>query len=610
MGVNRFQHRLKDNKTSEFPYHFIFFDTETTQVKRSDVVIEHILKLGVALYWRRADAKVKEILEYRNFTKPQQFWEFVFSKCTSKRRIVIISHNLPFDMGVVKGWRYLSRFGFIANKIILDYQCNIWRFRKNTITLLFIDNMNFFQTSLEVLGKSLGITKGIMPNASDNIRSWRRYCKRDVDILLTAWRTWYEFLSSNDLGSFGYTIASQAFNAFRHRFMPIPISIHTSNKATILERRSYRGGRNECFRIGQYSEEPFYLVDVNAMYPFVMKTAVYPHNLISTGSALSLDKAKTLLLKYSIIADCVINTREPCYGVKLTNKLLFPTGEFLVTLTSKEISHAITNNHLVRIQDYALYENARLFSDYVTFFYNSRLNFAKLNNPAYVYLCKLFLNSLYGKFGQKIEDWKYVCDDKTRDYDWWQEYDYQRREVFTYRCINSRVEVSTGHHEGFNSLVAIASEVTANARLVLWELIKQAGVDNVYYCDTDSLIINGSGLHALHTHLSETKIGGLKLVDTADTITISNLKDYSFGGKVKIKGIRKDAEMIAYNKYKQYQNIGIKSGLHLKDINRVTWRIVVKTLSRKYEKGTVLDDGRVIPYDLSYHPNQSAILQK
>jgi len=89
------------------------------------------------------------------------------------------------------------------------------------------------------------------------------------------------------------------------------------------------------------------------------------------------------------------------------------------------------------------------------------------------------LNSLYGKFGQRSEEWQYVTDDPTRTYDWWQEYDVNERRIYTYRCINHRVEVSVGYREGYNSMVAIAAEVTAYARMMLWELIKVAGRDNV-----------------------------------------------------------------------------------------------------------------------------------
>jgi len=98
--------------------------------------------------------------------------------------------------------------------------------------------------------------------------------------------------------------------------------------------------------------------------------------------------------------------------------------------------------------------------------------------------------------------------------------------------------------------------------------------------------------------MDNIKIGKRKLVAKADSLSVRNLKDYSFGGKVRVKGVRDDAELIGYNKYKQYQSIGIKTGLHHQDINRVIWREVIKELKREYDKGIVLDNGKVIPITL------------
>lgn len=599
MGLIRFQHYLKDNKKSEYPYHFIFFDTETYQQEIDRDTYEHTLKLGVAIYWRRGSDGHKEQIYIHPFYTCEDFWDFVISKCTSRRKIVVISHNLPFDMGIVKGWKFLDSMGFKPSKIILDYNCNIWRFRKDSVSLLFLDNMNYFQTSLEALGDTIGFKKLPMPSPGADIEEWKRYCLRDAQILLEVWKRWLRFLNHFDLGSFGYTLASQAFNAFRHRFMRTPISIHTSNKAVNLERAAYRGGRNECFRLGEYKANRFYLLDINSMYPFVMYKFEYPRNLISTGNSLEINQARKLLEKYCLIAECAISTDEPCYGVKLKDKLVFPIGEFTSVLTTNEVLRGLERGYIKSIGNYALYERALLFGDYVKFFYSRRLEFEGKGMFPYAYQCKIMLNSLYGKFGQRTEEWKYVCDDATRDYDWWQEYDYQDKKVYTYRCINHRVEVSTGYHEGFNSLVAIAAEVTANARLYLWDLISLAGVNNVFYCDTDSLIVTEAGMAYLSGFIHPTELGKLKIVASADNISIHNLKDYSFGGLVKIKGVRRDAEMIEYNKYKQLQSIGIKSGLHNRDINRVIWRAVIKELKRDYTKGEVLPDGRVKPFVFS-----------
>ncbi len=51
--------------------------------------------------------------------------------------------------------------------------------------------------------------------------------------------------------------------------------VHMKPEVIKLEIDSYRGGRNECFFIGEAHGE-FYKLDVNSMYPYVMATHYYP----------------------------------------------------------------------------------------------------------------------------------------------------------------------------------------------------------------------------------------------------------------------------------------------------------------------------------------------
>ncbi len=597
--MNRVQHYIKENKVTEFPQHLIFYDTETLSIKLPRHRIRHDLRLGVACYWRRADTHNKERLEYLNFTTREMFWRWVFDKVHPGWRIMIVAHNAPFDMGVVAGWRALEDEGYIPKKIILDFHCNIWKFRKDKCSLTFVDNMNWHATSLEALGDSIGIPKLKIPGPGDDLSLWFKYCRRDVDVLLRTWKVWYDFLDKYDLGSFGLTMASQSFNAYRHKFMRVPIAVHASNKAVCIERESYRGGRNECFSIGHFQHRNFYLLDVNSMYPYVMHRYAYPVNLVSTGKSLSISRLAEILRTHAVVACVFLNTVENVYGIKRNGKLLFPVGRFWATLTTQELDRALSRNELLFVADYCVYERAYIFKDFVEFFYAARKRFETAGNGAFAYLTKRMLNSLYGKFGQRSQDWEYVTDDPATDYAVWQEYHYQEHKTYTYRCINHRVERCVGLKEGFNSLVAIASEVTANARLTLHSLILEATRGHVWYVDTDSLIVDKKGYDLLRSHIDQDKLGALKLEKMTHDLVIHNLKDYSFGGKIKIKGISSKAEMISYNQFKQWQSRGIKSGLRDGDINVTIWQEITKTLTRRYNKGIVHRDGLVSPFTLS-----------
>jgi len=598
LGLIKFAHKLKDNQNAAFPSKFLFFDTETTTTEVENNCIEHHLRLGSALYWERRFGRNKDTVVWCKFTTIKQFWDFVEAHVRSKDRLFIIAHNLPFDMGVVKGFQELEVRGFEPVKMILDFRKNIWKFRRNSTSLVFLDNMNYFATSLEKLGQSVGLEKLKMPDMKAADSEWWLYNKRDVEVLYVTWQHWLSFLIDNDLGSFGLTIAAQAFNAYRHRFMSKEIFIHSSKTATVIEREAYRGGRVECYNIGELPLRDYYIVDVNSMYASMLKAHYYPSNLISTGKRVEVQQVSKWLEKYCVIATVVVNTPEACFGVKLDGRLAFPVGKFIATLNSCELTYGIANNYITNILKFAVYETAQVFSDYVDFFYNMRQQFIKDDNEVYNYLCKLMLNSLYGKFGQRIEEWKSVGWDETRLYDYWTEWDVDTKTMHTFRCLNHWVEEKIGAQEGYNALVAIPAEATAFARLYLWDLIKVAGKDHVFYCDTDSLIIDKFGLANLKSYINPTSLGLLKIEDKARKLIIYGLKDYQFGEKIVIKGIPKNAKKVADDIYEVYQSIGIKSGLHRQELNRVLWRRMQKRLTRKYKKGIVGQDGKVKPLEL------------
>jgi hypothetical protein len=157
----------------------------------------------------------------------------------------------------------------------------------------------------------------------------------------------------------------------------------------------------------------------------------------------------------------------------------------------------------------------------------------------------------------------------------------------------------TRFDESYDSFPAIAAHVTAYGRAVLWRLMSLAGKGNYYYCDTDSLIVNATGFKRLRSEMSDTDLGKLKVVETMQRMAIYGLKDYETGQKVVTKGIRSNAEKLSDGVYRQDRWPSIQGMLRAGTSEVYTVSKTVKHLSRTYEKGTVLPDGRVIPFVLS-----------
>ncbi|GAI88488.1 unnamed protein product, partial [marine sediment metagenome] len=246
----------------------------------------------------------------------------------------------------------------------------------------------------------------------------------------------------------------------------------------------------------------------------------------------------------------LIETDEPVYGVQ-RDRLVFPTGRFWTSLCTPELKYAVKAGHLRKVETMVTYEQENIFESYVDKFYRLRLDFRSSGVAEYEELCKKMLNSLYGKFGQKGENWEKIGDCPG---EWDREellFNMNGRRVTKLRYLMGQVFLMTGCGECFDSFPAIAAHVTAYGRLFLWRLMQRVGSGNYFYCDTDSLIVNKTGLDCLSRSINKAGLGGLKIEETCDHIEIRGLKDYSTDHKNVTKGIRKNAVKLADGVFQQ-----------------------------------------------------------
>ncbi len=152
------------------------------------------------------------------------------------------------------------------------------------------------------------------------------------------------------------------------------------------------------------------------------------------------------------------------------------------------------------------------------------------------------------------------------------------------RQLGGLFQVMSSEGEARDSFPAIAAHVTAYARLLLWKLIKRAGLEHVLYCDTDSLFVDTTGASNLRSWVKPTQLGKLKHIGSWPWITIHGLKDYEYPGHVVRKGVRASAVQIAPNTFQQVQWSSLKGLLNTGDITAPSRKTITKVLKREYKK--------------------------
>lgn len=595
MSRVRFPHRLKGNKRTYIPTQFIFFDTESKQIKKSKVMVIHKLKLGWACYWRRETRVTPEILNYKPFTNSSEFWDFVESNTRSKTRLVLIAHNIVFDYTLVKGWTELISRGWKLTRLYEKNHVFIAKYKKGSRSILLLDNMNYFVSSLAVLGKQIKCPKLVIDFNACTFEQLSKYCKRDTEILVKTWQQYFTWFTTNDLGNFGITISSQSFNTYRHRFMKTDIFIHNRKYILNLERESYFGGRTECFKLGSFNDRNFYYLDINSMYPAVMKSNWYPVKYLNYDLKCTPTILKYYLNKYCIVARVKVCTKRPIVPLRKKEKVIFPIGTFETVLTSGELSLALKDNAISKVLSVAIYSRSKIFKGFIDFFYNERLRAKKEGRTAYDVFYKILMNSLYGKFGQQMGEWNTIGKCDPQEVDYWNEIVSGDSKIYRYRKINGLVQRYENKSEAFNSFPAISSHVTGYARVKIWKLILKADPKNVYYCDTDSLFVNQEGYNKLLSEIDKNKLGKLKVEDVTDHLKLFGCKHYVFGRYEKHKGRKKSAVKIDDKTFRQDQWGTLKTLIRNKDLSNYKVRQVIKKYSGIYDKGTVCENGDVKP---------------
>jgi len=530
--------------------------------------------------------------------RAEALFELLESRVYQKEKAWVFAHNYNFDALILSLFTQLSSNGYELKRWVIDSDMFIVIARKAEKTLCFIDSFNYFKVSIAKMGEILGYEKLSVDFKKVSDEELMTYCLRDAEILMKFMESFILFWHENNYGNFRYTLASLSLEAYRHKFMDYDIWLHEDEQAQLLEMDSYRGGRTEAFFIGRPPSDMFYKLDINSQYPAVMSSNDYPVALVDVKDNVDPRELKELLAKYLAVASVDFYARDNCLAVR-RERLLFPKGKITATLCTPELRYLQIHGRIERIRQIALYRHAPIFTRYIEDFYSKRLAFRQAGNTILDSYTRVLMNSLYGKFGQQNQDYECIglswldhnCiqtvlgDDKSL----------RRTEVH----LNGKVYVVKGKEIAHHAFIAIASHVTAYARMLLWRYIRQSGDRNCFYTDTDSLVVNKEGYDNLAEHIDPLVLGKLKLEGKSSNFIIRNVKDYTFETDVKRKGIRKDAEQIDEFTFKQLRFSKIRSMLHEAHDNFVIVAQTEKHLSAEYKKGDIGADKWVTPFVFS-----------
>lgn len=468
----------------------------------------------------------------------------------------------------------------------------------------FADSLNIFQTSLRKIGKLMKKAKGHLPKVTDftsghvDRAKVINYCIRDCEILYDALFQTFEFA-----GDIKITQASLSMTYFRRFHQEYNIE-HNDNTKYFWE--SYFGGRTEVFKLGKTRST---VIDKNSMYPWGMKNAVFPNpKFLKLVTKVQINGfLQNILPNYEGCIFATVRHRDTRYGYlpykSTEGKLLFPIGRFSGAWNFPEIRYALEQGAIEIESIEKLVYGPRMESPFIKFVDHLFEERFKTTHEFEQYRIKIFMNSLYGKFAQRIlQESTYIKD---IDLQWDQIREAQENKTFLQLQM-----VSADSNDAFLivktlekkkakfSIPSFASYITSFCRVDLLKKLYEYENKSVVYCDTDSIFYELED-----TRPDEKFLGGWKR--EAKIVTeIRGLKNYKFLKTLKrtklvkeihlVKGIPLKAKKIGEDTW-EYFNLGkSKESLRRHRVPGILTRRV-KQLKGVYDKRIVLEDGNTKP---------------
>ena len=381
---------------------------------------------GYARVWAWA---VCEIGNPDNFIYGNNIDDFM-KFCSGRSNYVMLFHNLKFDGQYIIDWLFKNGFTLAKTKeeikdktfttLINDmgqfYNIIVYFTVKGhkTNKVTFEDSLKLLNFSVEKIAKDFNLPIRKLELDYDTYREIGHtltdhevdYIRNDVSIMAQALKVMYdEGLDRLTIGSCALNNFKDNTKDFRTLFPVLPTDIHNSIK------NSYKGGftylnpahKDEII-------EDIMVLDVNSLYPSVQRNERLPYGVPIQYEGKY--KKDILYPLYIQVISCSFDLREgKIPTIQLKNNLSFIPNQYLESSNGKIVTLTLTSVDLelflkhYRVHDLIYHYGFKfkslkgIFSNYIDFWTNQKIESKKLGNSSKYLIAKLMMNSLYGKFG-------------------------------------------------------------------------------------------------------------------------------------------------------------------------------------------------------------------
>lgn len=533
-------HYVGHNAVTRVPRAYIYLDTEThrTRDRRSEL---QSFRLAVAAFdVKRHDGDGWKERDWHRSTDVTDLWVWITSRCRKKARTVLVAHNLAFDLRISDAFVVLPSLGWSCVFVRLDggQAMAIWKLESRS--LVMVDTMSWTPTALEKLGAICGVEKLGLPdeNASDD--AWFDRCVRDVEILAVVWRRLVHWIETDDLGNWKPTGAGQSWAAFRHRFKIHELLVHSDDDAREAERASTHTGRAEAWKWGKLTGGPFVEWDFETAYCRIGVECDVPTQLVGSIPSPSLEKVLRFAEEHRVLAEVEVETDEPTIPYRSGDGIAWPVGRFPTTVWCNELQHALEFGAQVTVGRAWVYRRAPALREFCSWVLGGLDGTRGDVDPIVQLALKHWSRTLIGRTAAQWTRWDLYGRSPDCDVSLAQCFDVGAGETFRLLQVGHDLLRARAYKENPDAMVSVMAWVMAEARVRLWGAMQSAGLENVCYVDTDSVIVNADG----DQRLSEARIPGLRVKSVYRTLEVLGPRQIIPGGRLRASGVPTGARKV------------------------------------------------------------------
>ena len=370
-----------------------------------------------------------EIGNVSNFIYGNNIEDFI-KFCSGKENHILYFHNLKFDAEFIIYYLLSNGYTCIKDKkdkkdksftiLISDmgqfYSMEIYfsiKDKKHVNKVTIYDSLKILNFSVEKIAKdfNLPIQKLEIDYKAkreiDHILTKEEidYIRNDVEIMARALEIMFDVnLTKMTIGSCALNEYKKLNKYFKKYFPVLPYEIDKDIRS------SYKGGFTYLNDI--YKEKIVangLVLDVNSLYPSVMMNEKLPYgNPIFYEGKYQNDSLYDLYIQKISCSFEIKENKIP--SIQLKNNLSFMPNEYIKSTNSQIVTLTLTSvdlelflsqyntENLVYHNGWKFKSMKGLFSSYIDYWSNQKIEAKKNKNGAMYTISKLMLNSLYGKF--------------------------------------------------------------------------------------------------------------------------------------------------------------------------------------------------------------------